>query len=138
MTEQSRGERWAAADIPRADAQWGMRYAEDSRDQAPEVLAHDAWQRGDAYFQIDVLVASYQGNIAVASSWSRIWRPPQYDHVGAIERQGWQLQNMSSCFVPRGASHNRNVGSAEYSTHGDLLAIYVFRRPQATAAEVGG
>ena len=72
-----------------------------------------------------LLISSYQGNVAIGSSWSRTWRPQPVDHIGAIEGQGWALQHVSTCFVSRGASSNR--GNVE-SIHGDAVALYVFRR----------
>jgi hypothetical protein len=125
---QSWNERAAAADAARAEARWGMRYVPDER-EAPERLAHDAAQRGDTWFQVDIPLSGYQGNVAVGSSWTRVWRAAPYDHIGAIERQGWRLEHVAACYVERGSSSNSGAtGATEASTHGDVIGLYVFRR----------
>jgi hypothetical protein len=125
MTEKrSWSERSAAADAARYDAKWGMRYLPDER-EARERLAYGAAERGDHRFQVDIPISGYQGNVAVGSSFTRTWRPEPYDHIGAIERQGWALQHVSSCYVERGSSSNGGIvsGATEASTHGDVVAL---------------
>lgn len=125
MTEGTRRDKWAAADAARNEAKWGMRYVPD--EQQPVDAAKAALERGDLVFQVDIPITMYQGTINVGSSWSRTWRPEPYDHIGAIERLGWRLAHMSTCFVSRGASINTG-GTAEQSIHGDIVGVYVFRR----------
>lgn len=128
--DMTRRERWAAADAARSDARWGMNYSDPQR-ATPEQLAHAAYQRGDQWFQIDVPIFYVQGTGRVYDSQTRTHRQPEPvpDMIGPIEAQGWTLQHVSTTFVVRGESTMGHIGgAAETANHGELVALYVFRR----------
>lgn len=128
--EMTRRERWAAADVARNDARWGMNYVDDQR-PTPEQLAYAAYQRGDRWFQIDVPLFYAQGTTRAYDNYTRTHRQadPAPDVIGPIESQGWILAHVATAFVLRGETGMENIGGAfETANHGELVALYVFRR----------
>ena len=133
MTEDlTRRERWAAADAARNEARWGISYTSDTRTQTPEQLAHAAYAAGHRWFQLDVPVAYVQGTASGYDSQTRTHRPAEpVDAIGAVEAQGWRLEHVSTAFVPRGERSMGHVGGeVATASHGELVALYVFRRAE--------
>jgi hypothetical protein len=134
MTEQKRTWRQAQRenDEREREAQWGMPFDSDDQAASPEQMAYSAYQRGDRIFQIDLPVAWVQGWYGVGQTSTRVRHPTPYDVLGAIEAQGWHLEDVSAAFVEQGSSSTKrilaNVGSTLVATHGILMGIYVFRR----------
>lgn len=131
MTDETmtRRERWAAADAARSDARWGMTYAPDPRTATPERLAYEARERGDRWFQIDVPVSYTQGTVNAYDNYTRTHRAPEVDVIGSVEAQGWELAHVAATFVLRGeASMEHLGGAAATASHGEVVALYVFRR----------
>jgi hypothetical protein len=131
-------ERRAAADANSAEKYWGMQIMPDPRVAGPERLAYEAYERGDAIFQIDLPVAGVQGYALFGQSATRTWRAEYGDVLGRIEQQGWRLEHVSTTFVTQGSSATKRVlandGSTEVGTHGALIGLYVFRRGQRPVA----
>jgi hypothetical protein len=136
-------ERWAANDAATVaaaatsladSASWGMPHAPEVRTASPERLAYEAYERGDHFFQIDVVVSVIQGHISIGMTMTRLYRPEPYDTIGAIEAQGWHLEHVSTSFVETGSSATKrvlaNAGSTLVANHGSLVALYVFRRAE--------
>jgi hypothetical protein len=132
----SRRERWAEADAARANARWGMSYVPDPRTASPDRLAYEAYERGDRWFQIDLVVHVVQGAVNLAHGYTRVHRGPEYDAIGPIEAQGWKLEHVSTTFVQHGQSTMSAVGgAAEEATHGVLIGLYVFRRGERASGD---
>lgn len=121
-----------ARDAVEAEKYWGMNYAPESR-ATPERLAYEARERGDAIFQIDIVISVSQGWAQLGQAATRTYRPMEgQDWLGAIEGQGWKLEHFSTSFAQHGSSSSKrvlaNVGSTELATHGALIGVYIFRR----------
>lgn len=118
--------------VSEAEQYWGMGHVPDARVASPERLAYEARERGDQLFQIDLIVNVVQGRAFVGAASTRVYRPEAVDTLGLIEAQGWRLEHVSTTFVQTGSSATKrvlaNAGSTEVATHGQLVALYVFRR----------
>ena len=135
---QSRRERWAASDVARAEARWGMAYAPDSRVASPERLAYEAYERGDRWFQIDMVLHAVQGAVDLGGAYSRVQRGAEADFIGPIEAQGWTLEHVATTFAQHGQSVMSGAGgAAEAAAHGVMIGLYVFRRSERAQASSG-
>lgn len=116
------------------ESSWGMSHAPDERTASAERLAYEAYERGDALFQIDITLAAVQGISQLGSSSTRVMRAQPTDMLGPIERQGWKLEHVGVTFVETGSSASKRVlahaGSTEVANHGQIVGLYVFRRGQ--------
>lgn len=143
MTDQppTRRERWAAADAAEAErsqhgAAWGMTYEPD--DRQPVELAGAAHRRGDRWFQIDLPIAYVQGQAHMGATSTRTHRADTGDVIGSIEAQGWQLEHVATAFVERGHASTKRAqfvvatSADDVANHGELVALYVFRRAPGT------
>lgn len=115
-----------------AELDWGMAYEPDPRTASPARLAYEAYERGDRWFQIDIILNAIQGRSQVGAAYTRTRRGDEADLIGPIEDQGWDLRHVSTTFVQTGWSSSKrvmsNAGSTEVATHGQLVALYVFQR----------
>lgn len=116
---------------------WGMHHQPDDCQASPERLAYEAYERGDLMFQLDITVSAVQGYSQLGTSSTRTIRSEPRDFLGAIEQQGWRLEHVSTAFVQTGTSASKrvlgNAGSTEVGVHGQLVALYVFRRTERPA-----
>jgi uncharacterized protein (DUF1684 family) len=136
--------RWVAADVeaqhaaqPSGEHWWGITYERDER--SPQALARRAYERGDRWFQIDLPVAYTQGRAHMGATATRTLRVDTADVIGRIEEQGWRLEHVAAAFVQRGhASTKRQVAigtsADDIASHGELVALYVFRRAEERGA----
>lgn len=110
---------------------WGMAHAPDPRAQEPAELARAAYERGDQFFQLDLVVSAVQGAVTNSSIMTRTVRSDAADVLGAVEAQGWRLEHVSTSFVETGSTSVRkffaDTGTL-VANHGHLVALYVFRR----------
>jgi hypothetical protein len=103
----------------------------------PTELARRAYQRGDRYFQIDLLISVTEVVEEQGTLYARAYHPPeQPDQLGQIEDEGWTLQHVSSSYVLRGTSTTMfGIGEESRSADsGSLVALYVFRRRSPSAS----
>lgn len=103
--------------------------ADDSA--SPVALARQTYDRGDRYFQIDLVVSVTQVIEEQGSLRTGTYRPHMpADLLGQIEDQGWSLEHVSTSFVLHGTSTTMfGIGEESRSAdHGSLIALYVFRR----------
>jgi hypothetical protein len=103
MTDEkvTRRQQWAARDAREAESRqsggaWGITYEADPRRESPERLAHEARERGDRWFQIDLPIAITQGHAYMGATATRVQRPETGDVIGRIEEQGWRLQHVAA------------------------------------------
>jgi hypothetical protein len=109
----------------------------DTPTQSPTELARQAYQRGDHYFQIDLVVSVTEIIETQGTLRTRSYHPQQPpDPLGQIEEQGWTLQHVSTSYVLQDTSTVMfGVGEESRSAdHGSLVALYVFRRTLAASA----
>ena len=99
----------------------------DPRQDSPERLAYEAYERGDQLFQIDLPVSGIQGRTGVSTASTRTWRPQVTDPLGVIERQGWRLENMSAAFVTTGSSATETHNGAFWQ-HRSRLPRHAYGR----------
>jgi hypothetical protein len=102
---------------------------------SPIEWARQAYQRGDRFFQIDLVVSVIKVVEDQGVLRTQTVRPPMLaDHLGLIEDQGRRLEQVSTSYVMQGTSTAVfGIGEATRSAdHGSLVALYVFRRQAAS------
>lgn len=108
-----------------------MAHAPDPRSDDPAQLARTAHERGDQFFQIDLVVSAVQGAVSNSSIMTRTVRADAGDVLGAIEAEGWRLEHVSTTFVDTGSTSVRkffaDTGTL-VANHGHVIGLYVFRR----------
>jgi hypothetical protein len=120
---------------PNLGQNWGMPYHPGNRQISPERMAYEAFERGDRYFQYDMPVAAIEGLARLGTTGTRPVHAELPDVLGAIEDQGWSFVTATTSFVQTGSSATKrvlgNVGSTEIAVHGQIVALYIFRRAEA-------
>ncbi len=93
--------------------------------------AEVAYQRGDAFFQVDIDVARLAGTAsAFGGSVNRVKPGGKPDLLGQIEDVGWHLEHAGYVFIETGStSSNRMLSTGQGTvTRGMVRGIYLFRR----------
>lgn len=103
---------------------------------SPVGRARSAAQRGDRFFQVELVVSALTGVASMfGSSDNEITRAEQHpDLLGLIEDEGWHLEHAGFVFVETGStSTERMLFSGEGTvTRGALTGVYLFRRTAPT------
>lgn len=104
---------------------------------SPVGRALAAFQNGDAFFQIQILVSELAGAASsFGSSTNRVRdRKPATDLLGRIEAEGWTLEHVGYVFIETGStSTNRVLATGQGTvTRGQVNGIYLFRRNESSS-----
>lgn len=98
---------------------------------SPLGQAEAARQRGDAFFQVEIGVASLTGaSSSFGASTNRVHRTGgRPDLLGQIEEMGWRLEHVGYVFIETGSTTSNRVLSTGQGTvtRGEVVGIYLFR-----------
>ncbi len=121
---------WGKTDEERAAKQSDKE--REAYEATPVGQADVAKQRGDAFFQFEMDIASV-GGYAQASSFgsssSAIKKRGRPDMLGQIEEIGWRLEHVGYVYIETGStSSNRMLSTGQgVSNRGVVRGIYLFR-----------
>lgn len=140
-TEDEKARERTEKEQARAAAEAEARRAADAAAQAraaaeyaasPPGRAAAAYQRGDAFFQLELDISALSGPTSFfGSSANAITsHTGAHDVLGTVEAQGWHLEHVGYVFVETGATTtNRVLGTGQgMVTQGVIRGIYLFRR----------
>ena len=103
---------------------------------SPPGQARAAFERGDAFFQLEIEVNRLSGGASsFGSSSNYLQRRGRPDLLGQIEDEGFRLEHTGYVFIETGAtSTNRVLTTGQGTvTRGFVQGIYLFRRVEKVA-----
>jgi hypothetical protein len=100
--------------------------------QTPQGRAEQARARGQAFFEIELEMASLSGpgsTLGSSGARSRVRRNSRPDVLGQIEDVGWRLEHVGYVFVETGATTTNRVFQTGQGTvtRGVVMGVYLFR-----------
>ena len=91
-------------------------------DTSPAGLARAARQRGDRFFQLQMVITSFVGATPTLG-------PEATDVLSAIEDEGWHLEHAGYVYVETGATSDPRLvlTGSQSRTSGYVQGVYLFR-----------